>query len=198
MSADFDHGESQKPASGQPASSNLFRETEVEKVASIYEAELAHSEYFANFSPKMEVLTASVYHVPKRFGVSAILGITTVLAILFGLLRSTGAPLISYWYFALLSLFICIAQMRFGEVPRQVSIIAGALLLPVFVIGTALYEDESLHNDGVAILLVSIFDGAFFGYLTGTCLGGVFLLMDLLEKFWTRPISDRAEKTTAS
>lgn len=193
--ADFDHAQPQKQPLELPAAANPFRETEVEKVASIFEAEIAHEDYFAHFTPRSQPPAPPVFHVPKRFGVSAIWGITTVLAILFGLLRSTGAPALAYWFFAILSLFICIAQMRFGEVPRQASLIAGALLMPVFVIGAALFENETFNEDDATIVFISIFAGAFFGYLTGTCLGGVFLLMNMLEKLRTRPINDRADKT---
>lgn len=195
-SADFDHAKPQKQASELPAAANPFRETEVEKVASIFEAEIAHDVYFAHFAPRSLPPAPPVFHVPKRFGVSAILGITTVLAILFGLLRSTGAPALFYWFFGSLALLICIAQMHCGEVPRQASMIAGAFLMPLFILGATMFESEPLHADDAAMVFISIFAGAFFGYLTGTCLGGIFLLMDMLKRLWTRPGSDRADDIT--
>jgi hypothetical protein len=163
----------------------------------IIEAELVEPgllAHYANRQPPAEA--AAVFHVPTRFGMSAILGITTALAILFGILRSTGAPVIFYWFFSLLSLIICLVQMRFGEVPRQGSMIAGAVLMPLFVIIAALLDDFPIGEGHVMAAVFCIFAGAFLGYLTGTCLGGVFLLMDLFEKFWTRSANHHPVKTT--
>jgi hypothetical protein len=127
------------------------------------------------------------YHVPKRFGMSAILGITTALALLFALLRRLGAPEVVYLFFGTLAMVICVAQMRFGDVPRQASVIAGAVLCPVFMVGYFMFVDGPRRGeDFVCFTFGSVPMGALFGYVTGTCAGGVFLLMDLFEKYWTR------------
>jgi hypothetical protein len=127
------------------------------------------------------------YHVPKRFGMSAMLGITTALALLFGLLRRLGAPEIVYLFFGSLAMVICIAQMRYGDVPRQASVISGAVMLPVFLIAYAMFVPMPRMGEEFACLVFgSLPVGALFGYLTGTCAGGVFLLMDLFEQYWTR------------
>lgn len=164
--------------------SNPFRDELADKIGDdeIIEAEAVDFDFAARYSPPP---ATPVFHVPTRFGMSAILGITTALAILFGILRMSGAPVSFYWFFTLLSLIICVVQMKFGEVPRQGSIAAGAILLPIFVIVAAIL-DGSWHHGDPTMLVFCALGGAFFGYLTGTCLGGVFLLMDLFEKFWTR------------
>jgi hypothetical protein len=125
------------------------------------------------------------FHVPKRFGMSAILGITTALAVLFGLFRAFGAPEVMYLYFGLLSMVICIVQMRFGDVPRQASIVAGAVMLPIFLIGMAMFVAGRYGGEFMCLVLFSIPLGGFLGYVTGTFAGGVFLLMDMFEKYWT-------------
>jgi len=132
------------------------------------------------------------FHVPTRFGMSAILGITTALALLFGMLRFSSAHEMYYLFFGLLAMIICLVQMRWGGIARQVSIAAGAILLPLFVIAMAVFAERNRFQPEIlCFLLFSIPAGGFLGYLTGTCAGGVFLLMDLFEKYWTR----RAEES---
>jgi hypothetical protein len=126
------------------------------------------------------------YHVPKRFGMSAILGITTALALLFGLLRWLSAPEAMYLFFGTQAMVICVAQMRYGDVPRQASVIAGAIMLPMFLIGYAMFVPMPRMGEEFACLVVgSLPLGAFLGYATGTFAGSVFLLMDLFEQYWT-------------
>lgn len=134
------------------------------------------------------------FHVPKRFGMSAILGITTALAVLFGLFRAFGAHESLYLFFGLLSMVICLVQMRFGDVPRQASIIAGAIMLPVFLIGVAMFMEGQHRGEFACLVVFSIPLGGFLGYVTGTFAGGIFLLMDLFEKYWTgKPLIENRE-----
>lgn len=134
------------------------------------------------------------FHVPKRFGMSAILGITTALAVLFGLFRAFGAHEVLYLFFGLLSMIICIVQMRFGDVPRQASIIAGAVMLPLFLIGVAMFVEGQHRGEFACLVIFSIPLGGFLGYVTGTFAGGIFLLMDMFEKYWTRKAAEAAAK----
>ncbi|QDU30767.1 hypothetical protein ETAA8_59150 [Anatilimnocola aggregata] len=134
-----------------------------------------------------QVTAAPSFHVPTRFGMSAILGITTALALLFGLLRAVSAHELLYLFFGLLAMIICLVQMRWGGIARQVSVVAGAVLLPLFVVGMAMFVDRRAPMLALfCSLLISVPLGGFLGYLTGACAGGVFLLMDLFEKYWTR------------
>jgi len=127
-----------------------------------------------------------VYHVPKRFGMSAILGITTALALLFGLLRWLSAPEAMYLFFGVQAMVICIAQMCYGDVPRQASVIAGAIMLPLFIIGYAMFVPLPRMGEEFACMVFgSLPVGAFLGYATGTFAGSIFLLMDLFEQYWT-------------
>jgi hypothetical protein len=162
----------------------------------IFEAELVEPWLPAGYPRWEPPAAAPVFHVPTRFSISAILGITTALAILFGILRATGAPVVSFWFFSLLSLVICVVQMRFGEVPRQGSIIAGAVLLPLFVLAGMYLENVAVLEAYFIALFFTTLAGAFLGYVTGTCLGGIFLLMDLFEKFWTRSVTHPPSRTS--
>jgi hypothetical protein len=118
--------------------------------------------------------------VPKRFGMSAILGIMTALAILFGCLRWMNAWPVFYFFFGVQSLAICLVQMFYGQTPRLASIIAGAIILPLFALAAAALSDRRDASFLCAAIGFVPF-GALLGYLTGTCAAGVFLVMDYLE-----------------
>lgn len=128
------------------------------------------------------------YAVPKRFGMAGILAITTLMAVLFGILRYCNAHPAAYIFIGLLALVTCLVQMRYGEVPRIASIVAGALFMPICAVATllvALAVDDRADLDDLGwIIFVSPMlaaFGAFLGYLSGAVTAGLFLLMDLIE-----------------
>ncbi|MGI8977713.1 MAG: hypothetical protein ACR2FY_00660 [Pirellulaceae bacterium] len=130
-----------------------------------------------------------VYSVPKRFGLSALLALITGLACLFGLLRLVDTPPVIYLFLGMEVMAICVAQMFYNAEPRRASMIAGAMLVPIFIVGGTFFAPR---NDLVltqilpgilCAVLPGILFGAFAGYLIGTCVAGVFLLMDKLEPF---------------
>ena len=123
------------------------------------------------------------YVVPRRFGMSAILGIMTALAAIFGALHWLSAEPVFYAFFAIQSLTICIAQMLHGQTPRKASIIAGAVILPLFTLIAANFSEQPV--DGAFCLIIPFIPcGAVLGYLTGTCAAGIFLVMDKAEAYF--------------
>ncbi|WP_254510725.1 hypothetical protein [Anatilimnocola floriformis] len=136
----------------------------------------------------VRVLSADpTHHVPPRFGTSAILGITTLLALLFALFRAVDLHPLNYIFSTLLLFTVVLVQMRWGHMARPASIVAGAIWLPLFVLTLIAFVEEppALLGACCAVpVLVPI--GGFFGYLAGTCAGGFFLLMELFEKYWER------------
>jgi hypothetical protein len=128
------------------------------------------------------------YMVPRRFGMSAILGIMTALAILFGCFRMLNAEPVVYLFFGMQTLVICFAQMLNSRTPRLASSIAGAVLAPIFVLPLFFLRNLSMEDfervifAGISLLLLVPL-GAFLGYLTGTCAAGIFLVMDYLEPY---------------
>src|SRR5438067_11620588 len=68
------------------------------------------------------------YKVPQRFGMSAILGIMTALALLFGGFRLLNAEPVVYLFFGIQSLVICLVQMFNTRAPRAASATAGAIM----------------------------------------------------------------------
>jgi len=131
---------------------------------------------------QFEQPTPAQYVVPRRFGMSAILGIMTALAVLFGSFRLYGVDPVLYLFFGFQALVICLAQMLYGKTPRAASAIVGAVLLPMFLLAVAAYSDSRQSTVAPCAALASIPLGAFLGYVTGTLAAGVFLIMDSAER----------------
>jgi hypothetical protein len=150
------------------------------------------------FGFSFEVQTAPAdYVVPQRFGISAILGITTALALMFGAMHWLNAEPVWYLFLGMLSIVICLVQMFNGKTPRAASAIAGAIMAPVFCLGWAFFAPNI--DDARAVLCLLIFAvpcGAGLGYLTGTCAAGVFLVMDALEPYLQGKGFDRPASAT--
>lgn len=124
------------------------------------------------------------FAVPKRFGLSAILGITTALAILFGALKFGNAWPVFYLFFGMQAIAICLVQMFAGRAPRAASTLAGAIILPVFTLLTVLVSRHDEPLAGVlCVMAIFVPVGGLLGYITGTCAAGVFLIMDYLEPY---------------
>jgi hypothetical protein len=125
------------------------------------------------------------YVVPQRFGLSAILGMTTALAILFGCMRWLDTEPAWYLFYGLQSIVICIVQMFQGKSPRRASAIAGAIMGPLFLLGTAWFSPwEGGAGQVLCLMVMMVPCGAFLGYLNGTCAAGIFLVMDKLEQYF--------------
>jgi hypothetical protein len=124
-----------------------------------------------------------VYSVPKRFGLSSLLAMITALACLFGALKRVETPPAVYLFLGMQVMTICVAQMFYNAEPRRASMIAGAILMPIFLAGTAFFMPGNDFRGALCMIIPSILFGAFAGYLVGTCVAGIFLLMDKLEPF---------------
>jgi hypothetical protein len=139
----------------------------------------------------VRVLSADpTYHVPRRFGMSAIIGITTLLALLFALFRAVDLHPLFYIFTTLLLFIVVLVQMRWGHIARPASIVAGAIWFPLFILTLTAFVERARVFWGVCCALPVIIPiGGFFGYLAGTCAGGFFLLMELFEKYWESRMS---------
>lgn len=125
-----------------------------------------------------------IYVVPQRFGMSAILGIMTALAVLFGILQSLDAHPFTYLFLGVLSLVICVVQMFFGGVPRMASVAAGTVVFAIFVLSIPFVTPRVPLEVVVFLFVLSLPFGGLLGYLTGTCAAGIFLVMDQLERYF--------------
>jgi ABC-type polysaccharide/polyol phosphate export permease len=124
-----------------------------------------------------------VYHVPRRFGLLAIMAFLTAFSLLFAGLRVLEAPPVVYLGLGTFGIIISGLQMRFGTVPREASFAAGACLLPLMVIGSAVVHGGFRFILGSVIALPALLAaGGVLGYLVGTLVAGVFLMLD----YWGR------------
>ena len=123
-----------------------------------------------------------VYVVPKRFGVSGILGLTTGMALLFGFLRFLDAPPVVFLFLGSMALVICIVQMFWGAVPRKASMAAGASLWPFFSVA-ALIAGDAPWEGVLCSAVFSVPIGAALGYIVGTCVAGIFLVMERIDPY---------------
>jgi protein-S-isoprenylcysteine O-methyltransferase Ste14 len=125
------------------------------------------------------------YQVPSRFGLTAIMGLLTILAIIFGWLKSVDAPPEVYLFIGSEIMAICLAQILVGSAPRSGSILTGAVLLPFWVYMSVNTRSISPLADFLMIVVLAVF-GALLGYLIGALAAGFFLVMDLIEPWLVR------------
>jgi len=126
--------------------------------------------------------------VPRRFGVGTLLLITTMFAVLFAVLRALGVPALVFAGIALFFMAVGLGQMLLfkGERPRRASITTGAFLgagFPVFcwALHCALGPRFAVSSHPLDSV-VGAFGGAFYGYLAGILIAGVFLMIDKLKR----------------
>ena len=137
------------------------------------------------------------YTVPKRFGMGAITAMLTSFAIVFGSLKYAGAPPGAYLFVASEFAFVCLTQIFFGSTPRGGSILAGALLLPFWVVLAMTIRSDSFGNlrefvylyrglspGGTVLFYTFVFVfGGLLGYCIGAMAAGFFLVMDMFDQF---------------
>ena len=173
-------------------------------VKSLPVARLGRGRFFWLGKLKFDSPLPAQYVVPQRFGMSAIIGITTALAVLFGALRVLNADPVVYLFFGLQAVVICLVQMFNGRAPRLASSITGAILAPLFIVQLVDAADilprYGRERDFLIVIFIvcAIPFGAFLGYLTGTCAAGVFLVLEKLENYLRQRLTSRLSTSTLS
>jgi len=152
---------------------------------------LAYSAESGVFLPSVEAVPQREYTVPQRFGMTAILGLLTTLAIIFGALNYANAPPVVYLFIGSEIVGICLAQIFLGSAARSGSALTGAVLLPfwAYVMLHIPRFDPLVH---LAILASMLALGGLIGYCIGALAAGFFLAMDLIESLVTSDVSDAA------
>ncbi|MBP89339.1 MAG: hypothetical protein CMJ64_21940 [Planctomycetaceae bacterium] len=145
---------------------------------------LAYAADSGVFLPSVEAVPQKEYTVPQRFGMAAILGLLTTLAIIFGALNYAQAPPAVYLFVGSEIVGICLAQIFLGSAPRGGSALTGAVLLPfwAYVMLDIPRLDPFEH---LAILASLLTLGALIGYCIGALAAGFFLAIDLIESLVT-------------
>jgi protein-S-isoprenylcysteine O-methyltransferase Ste14 len=137
------------------------------------------------FLPSSAPVKKARYQVPSRFSLTAIMGLLTVLAVIFGALRAVEAPAVVYLFVGSEIVAICLVQILVGSAPRGGSALTGAILLPFWVYLTLRTPAVPPLLEFVLIVILFLF-GGLMGYCIGTLAAGFFLMMDLIEPWLLR------------
>ena len=125
-----------------------------------------------------------VYSVPRKLDLASLFVFTTCYGLLFALMNLFRA---GAWFFAIVAGFLtCVgvsqAVLFKGKAPRLASCVSGALyclaILFVVELRNGMRLIQRLDFSGVLIILLF---GCAVGYVSGACIGGVFLVADALR-----------------
>ena len=139
-----------------------------------------------------QVRRAEAVGVPPRFGVSTLLAVTAMYAMLFALMKLLGARPVGFVVVATFVTGVGLAQALLfgGKQPRRASFLAGAVLLPsIFLVLESVVPlvqlatfgrlDAQLVAGFVIIGMLAAIPGPVvggaFGYVAGCLIAGIFL-----------------------
>ena len=142
--------------------------------------------------------TDNQYQVPRRFGLRTILVVTGSFAALLSAVQWTNTSLVDLILYASFVVVVAGSQIVLERSPRLASILAGACFLSILKIATLIIAGglAEMINTGPFIGLFSegrfIFlplFGALLGYLAGTILAGLYLVIDTIQRVanWNQP-----------
>lgn len=139
--------------------------------------------------------TSDLYTAPRRFDLATIFVVTAAYSLVLGGLTAMGWPPVFKVIVSLFAAAIAVAQALFKTRanPRSVSIVTGVAVGTLFTwIGYAAGAHRVLPIPlPVATILLGLVVGSISGYLIGTCVGGVFLVADMVRgKFERREVND--------
>ena len=126
----------------------------------------------------------TIYSVPRKVDLATLLVITVFYACLFALMNLLR---VDFWSFLAIGgffSFIGISQaiLLKGESPRAASMVAGAIYLAaIFLVSGAGFNKSLSPALRVALFLGTSIQGVLLGYLGGSCVGGVFLIIDYVR-----------------
>jgi len=143
--------------------------------------------------------SARTYQVPHRFGLGSVLVVTAFFCVLFGLMRYWMPP-VALAYVGLQILAAGVMQVVMRKQPRGGSALAGAILLPAFVIGSMVYY-RGYPNDPAELMMsiaCTASSGGLLGYAAGVLIAGVFMLMQMADKMISGQKTPRSETGSPS
>lgn len=121
------------------------------------------------------------FAVPRRYGVGTMLIVTSAFAAVYGLLKSAGAGAGTMAFVTLLIGVTALAQMITRKWPRLVSMLAGAVVLPAWTAIQFAGRVPSVQQLILGCFGLALY-GAVLGYVTGTLVSGLFLLVHLAAR----------------
>jgi hypothetical protein len=147
-----------------------------------------------------------VYSAPRRFDLTTILVVTAGYAVLFGGLKmifsslgETSGVAITIGGFVT-AVGIGQALLYGGRKPRTASIMVGAVLSSIIMVGFSLWSTRRGMTGSMLpfIVVYGAVSGIIYGYLAGVLVGGVFLVADLVRRRFKRVSVDAANDAPAA
>ncbi len=127
------------------------------------------------------------YCMPRRYGIGTLLVISTLYACLIAGLQGLNAPWQVIVFFCLLLLVIGFCQMLAGaRWARAASVIAGVIFMAAFGAIVTVINLPRNPQAWINGTLSGAVGGILIGYLGGALVGGVFLVMDAVERWFDR------------
>lgn len=131
------------------------------------------------------------YQVPRRFGLRSILVATALFGAMLAILKWTEmSPVPFVFYFSYL-IVVGGAQAIFERNPRLASILGGSSFVLILKLAAAAFSldlhtinvglFEALFSADLATYPLAIVFGGFYGYLIGTMLAGLYLVLDTIQ-----------------
>jgi hypothetical protein len=127
----------------------------------------------------MAATPPTIYSVPRKLDIASLLMMTTGYALLFALMNRLDFGFETFSIVAGLITLVGIAQAVLfgGRAPRAASILTGlAYCVTVSVCVQNPFRKSFAFDDFLRACIPGIFFGSIWGYLAGTCVGGVFLV----------------------
>lgn len=131
-----------------------------------------------------------MYQVPRRFNLPAVFVMTTILAIVCGILKAHDSRPEFYLFLAVMTAVTCVAQIYLPKAPRLASTIGGTIVMIGFLVALSYLGGGRRRawvrpGDLICFLPFGALGGAFLGYAVGTIAASVFLITD--QVFRRRP-----------
>lgn len=147
-----------------------------------------------------------VYSAPRRFDLTTILVVTAGYAVLFGSLKmlfnalgeTAGVAIVVGGFVTAVG--IGQAMLFRGRKPRTASIMVGAVLCSIIMVGMMLWSNPRRLPGSMLpfILVYGAIGGIIYGYLAGVLVGGVFLVADLFRRRFKRGSMDAKNDASAT
>lgn len=148
--------------------------------------------------PSEEDGANKLYSAPRRFDLATIFVVTAAFSLLLGGLTALDAlPIVKIGISAFVTV-IAVAQALFQKYvnPRGTSIVAGAIACTLAAWCLWAFFPRMFPGAFPVFTVIIVIVGGAFGYLTGTLVGGVFLIADVLRgKFEGRAKVDSSDSS---
>jgi len=126
-----------------------------------------------------------LYSVPRKLDLASLFVFTTCYGLLFALMNLVQADAL---FFAIVAgFFTCVgvsqAILFKGNAPRLASCLTGAAYyVGIFLVSRITYGMPPSRIGNWSFIVFVLLVGAAVGYVSGACIGGVFLVADALRK----------------